>query len=301
MATTPVNLAATNVLSTSVRSTWDGMAYYSQVQAANEQGISLAGISGTPAIRFTLATDYSAGISISNFWYLCDGRWPSGDGSSYILQSGGDSPNSSGISNIKINGVASSLSDLTSTVADDVIEFTATGTGTAIVLFNRYTLNEAADALGIYDLEVDDDNGTHVFDIAGTSTGDTITDSLGSITATVENAPVDDSQWVAYVPSVNLQYRDLDTLTTTTVTGIDALFYDFAELTPSTQYEFRVQEDDSGKTSDYSDWFEFQTAVQEGYRCKLQITGSFYNKRSIDGSFYRTESIQGSFCRRVSI
>ena len=97
----------------------------------------------------------------------------------------------------------------------------------------------------------------------------------------------------------NLQYRDLDTLTTTTVTGIDALFYDLAGLTPSTQYEFRVQEYDGGTTSDYSDWFEFQTTGQ--YRCKLQITGSFYNKRSIDGSFYRTESIKGSFCRRISI
>ena len=99
----------------------------------------------------------------------------------------------------------------------------------------------------------------------------------------------------------NLQYRDLDTLTTTTVTGIDALFYDLAGLTPSTQYEFRVQEYDSGTTSNYSDWFYFETAGQEGYRCKLQITGSFSNNQRIDGSFYRTESIQGSFCRRVSI
>ena len=99
----------------------------------------------------------------------------------------------------------------------------------------------------------------------------------------------------------NLQYRDLATLTTTTVTGIDALFYDLAGLTPSTQYEFRVQEDDSGTTSDYSNWLEFQTAGQEGYRCKLQITGSFSDNQRIDGSFYRTESIKGSFCRRISI
>jgi len=97
----------------------------------------------------------------------------------------------------------------------------------------------------------------------------------------------------------NLQYRDLATLTTTTVAGIDALFYDLAGLDQGEQYEFRVQEDENGTTSDYSDWFEFQTTGQ--YRCKLQIAGSFYNKRSIDGSFYRTESIQGSFCRRVSI
>ena len=59
----------------------------------------------------------------------------------------------------------------------------------------------------------------------------------------------------------NLQYRDLATLTTTTVTGIDALFYDLAGLTPSTQYEFRVQEDDGGTTSDYSDWSGFTTAA----------------------------------------
>ena len=97
----------------------------------------------------------------------------------------------------------------------------------------------------------------------------------------------------------NLQYRDLDTLTTTTVTGIDGVFYDLAGLDQGEEYEFRVQEDENGTTSDYSDWFEFQTTGQ--YRCKLQITGSFSDIQRIDGSFYRTESIQGSFCRRVSI
>ena len=97
----------------------------------------------------------------------------------------------------------------------------------------------------------------------------------------------------------NLQYRDLSTLTTTTVTGIDAIFYDLAGLDQGEQYEFRVQEDESGTTSDYSDWFKFQTTGQ--YRCKLQITGSFSDNQRIDGSFYRTESIKGSFCRRISI
>jgi len=97
----------------------------------------------------------------------------------------------------------------------------------------------------------------------------------------------------------NLQYRDIATLTTTTVTGIDAIFYGVIGLASNTQYEFRVQEDDSGTTSDYSNWLEFQTTGQ--YRCKLQITGSFSDNQRIDGSFYRTESIKGSFCRRISI
>ena len=178
--------------------------YYSQVQKSNQQGISLTGISGVPVIRFTLATDYSAGMFDQNQnWYTCDGRWPSGSGTSYFYQSGGGNPQIAGISGVKINGVASSLSDVTNAVANDVLEFTATNTGTAILLFNRYTLTEAADALGIYDLEIDDDNGTHVFDISGTSTGDTITDSLGNIAATVENAPTDDSQWVFYSTGPN--------------------------------------------------------------------------------------------------
>ena len=99
----------------------------------------------------------------------------------------------------------------------------------------------------------------------------------------------------------NLQYRDTATLTTTSITGIDALFLDVTGLEKGEQYEFRVQEDDDGTVSDYSDWFEFQTTVQEGYRCKLQIAGRFYNNQRIDGSFYRTESIKGTFCRRISI
>jgi len=58
----------------------------------------------------------------------------------------------------------------------------------------------------------------------------------------------------------NLQYRDLATLTTTTVTGIDALFYDVIGLASNTQYEFRVQEDDGTSLSPYSDYFPFTTA-----------------------------------------
>jgi len=57
----------------------------------------------------------------------------------------------------------------------------------------------------------------------------------------------------------NLQYRDTATLTTTTVTGIDALFYDLTGLTNDKKYEFRVQEDDGTTTSDYSEWEEFET------------------------------------------
>ena len=97
----------------------------------------------------------------------------------------------------------------------------------------------------------------------------------------------------------NLQYRDLATLTTTTVTGIDALFYDVIGLQSNTQYEFRVQEDDGTTTSSYSDWAQFVT--ENTFAIKVNITGSFPRKQKIDGSFQRKESIKGNYFRKISI
>ena len=57
----------------------------------------------------------------------------------------------------------------------------------------------------------------------------------------------------------NLQYRDLETLTTTTVTGITDLFYDLTGLTAASDYEFRVQEDDGTTVSAFSAWSGFTT------------------------------------------
>ena len=97
----------------------------------------------------------------------------------------------------------------------------------------------------------------------------------------------------------NLQYRDIDTQTTTTVTGIDALFYDVTGLEQDTQYEFRVQENDGTTTSDYSDFVGFQTA--RAYANTVNITGSFPRKEKIDGSFQRKESIKGNYFRKILI
>jgi hypothetical protein len=58
----------------------------------------------------------------------------------------------------------------------------------------------------------------------------------------------------------NIQYRELPTLITKTVTGVDEIFYDLSSLNPGTQYQFRVQENDGTSTSDYSAWFGFSTA-----------------------------------------
>ena len=96
----------------------------------------------------------------------------------------------------------------------------------------------------------------------------------------------------------NLQYRDVETETTTTVTGIDALFYDVTGLNQNTDYEFRVQENDGTSTSAYSEWVEFKT---EWARLTVNITGSFPRKARIDGSFHRTQSINGKYFRKVSL
>ena len=54
--------------------------------------------------------------------------------------------------------------------------------------------------------------------------------------------------------SYNLEWRDTATLTTTQVTGITDLFYDLTGLTASSDYEFRVQEDDGSTQSAFTAW-----------------------------------------------
>jgi len=62
----------------------------------------------------------------------------------------------------------------------------------------------------------------------------------------------------------NLEWRDVATQTTTQVMGITDLFYDLTGLSASTAYEFRVQEDDGGTTSDWSEWYQFTTTAAGG-------------------------------------
>lgn len=178
--------------------------YYSQVSRANAQGIILTGIVGDPTIRMTLATPQSAGDGdpAAN-WYMADGRH--GSGTSYMLFLSDGGQGNTGVTFVTLDGSPTDTSGLIGAPADSEIQWTMSDVQGSLTLFCKESLDENADALGIYELEVDDDNGTHIFDIAGTSTGANIPDSLGSITATINNAPGDDSQWVLYgEPSVTL-------------------------------------------------------------------------------------------------
>jgi hypothetical protein len=58
----------------------------------------------------------------------------------------------------------------------------------------------------------------------------------------------------------NIEWRDLATQSTTSVSGIDALFYDVSGLQVGTNYEFRAQEYDGATTSAWSAWSGFSTA-----------------------------------------
>ena len=61
--------------------------------------------------------------------------------------------------------------------------------------------------------------------------------------------------------SYNVEWRDVATQTTATVTGITDLFYDLTGLTAGADYEFRVQEDDGTTLSAFTAWTEFTTAA----------------------------------------
>ena len=58
----------------------------------------------------------------------------------------------------------------------------------------------------------------------------------------------------------NLEWRPVGGATTS-VTGITDLFYDLTGLTASSDYEFRVQEDDGTTLSGWSAWTGFTTAA----------------------------------------
>jgi len=80
--------------------------------------------------------------------------------------------------------------------------------------------------------------------------------------------------------SYNIEWRDTATLTTTQVLGIADLFYDLAGLNESTEYEFRVQEDDGTTTSAWTTWKIFTTAADAGlswYTATLPLTTSLPN------------------------
>lgn len=172
------------------------MAYsYSQISVSNAQQITFAGVSGDVTVRMRLTTDMSAAApdAYSNY-YIYDGRWLSDTGSGYLYKGG-----YSGISEGYINGILQShVTDVFNAVAGDTVELAipAGSIGSDFTLFGRYTYAEFADHVGIDQLEIDDANGTHVFSFPGT--GNTFPDSLGIITATIHNAPADDSEWVYY-------------------------------------------------------------------------------------------------------
>ena len=60
--------------------------------------------------------------------------------------------------------------------------------------------------------------------------------------------------------SYNVEWRPVGGATTT-VTGITGTFYDLTGLTASTDYEFRVQEDDGTTQSAFTAWTGFTTAA----------------------------------------
>jgi len=92
----------------------------------------------------------------------------------------------------------------------------------------------------------------------------------------------------------NLQYRDLTTLTTTTVTvtGIDESFYDPPGfINPSTLYESRRQYYDDTTTYDYSEWVEFTT---QPAKFAGAVTGIIVIESAINGIIGMSTAISGS-------
>jgi hypothetical protein len=87
---------------------------------------------------------------------------------------------------------------------------------------------------------------------------------------------------------------------TTSVTGINELFYDLSGLTASTDYEFRVLETDGTTPSAFSAWITVATAAAVTYvdiaaaaAGVLSTTGSVANTKSVAGSATATLSTTG--------
>lgn len=152
-----------------------------------QEGLELTGLVGVLTIEIELAEDMPAFFTNTTS-YLFDGRRTAGtsasDGSNTWLHT---SSTGSGVTNLKINGTASDATGFKSAVAGDVLSFTVTGAGDAVLIGNRYDhFNYAIEGLALSSVRVRDDNGLHVF-MLDLSEGDVVTSETSANVANLCN------------------------------------------------------------------------------------------------------------------
>lgn len=154
---------------------------------SRQEGLELTGLVGVLTIELELAEDMPAFFTNTTS-YLFDGRRTAGtsasDGSNTWLHT---SSTGSGITNLKINGTASDATGFKSAVAGDVLSFTVTGAGDAVLIGNRYDhFNYAIEGLALSSVRVRDDNGLHVF-MLDLSEGDVVNSETSANVANLCN------------------------------------------------------------------------------------------------------------------
>lgn len=164
-------------------------------------------ISGISSATATIAVKFvERPVDDGKEWYFCDLRTSSdpesgfsAGGGYFFFQPTKTSVSASGISNIQVDGVPISTSNLYNTITNDsVVSFVAsTISDGAVSIGARYNKRSTMALLFISEIVITDSAGTHTIDLNRT-TGTSFLSDDSALTVTLVNFPGDDSQWVFY-------------------------------------------------------------------------------------------------------
>jgi len=170
---------------------------------ATSQLVQISGVSSSVSVGFTLAEDSLAFMSNR---YIFDIRrnfnnTQDAGGTGFFLQQSQSSYDTTGIRNLKVNGLISNAQGIFSAVEDDFCEFTVNNTvSNGVFAFGaRFNEVESFKGLAVKNIIVTDSAGVHTInmtDSGGTLSEFTSTD--GIVTLKLFNFPTDGSQWELY-------------------------------------------------------------------------------------------------------
>ena len=166
--------------------------------------IEISGVLGAFTVAYELALDippYPEGGGNSR--YLFDVRRGSGGSSrGWFLQKRDGDVQTTEISNVRINDIAASTSDIFSALKDDICQYTYNRTDDTNGIFafgSRTNAIEALSGLAVKNIVITDANGVNTIDMSSSGgTGTTLTSDTGNITLTLVGYPAGNSQWELY-------------------------------------------------------------------------------------------------------
>jgi len=166
--------------------------------------IEISGVLGAFTVAYELALDIPPYPEDGgNSRYLFDVRRGSGGSSrGWFLQKRDGDVQTTEISNVRINDIAASTSDIFSALKDDICQYTYNRTDDTNGIFafgSRTNAIEALSGLAVKNIVITDANGVNTIDMSSSGgTGTTLTSDTGNITLTLVDYPADNSQWVLY-------------------------------------------------------------------------------------------------------